>query len=201
MRAILFGFAAMVIAWLQMAFTAGAGGTVHHAVLLWPLPELVIAVSFASAAGRLGRMEIPTIAVALVLMMASGVLVINEYYRLAWQNGGAQNWTKAITPLSEYLRDHPASKLYCMDWGILDSLRLLNRGTLPLGIAPAPDRAREVAGEPGAVFLMHAPGMEFSAADNAAFVKAAEQAGFRKRVLTTISDGFGRPVFEVYRFE
>src|ERR1035438_10846524 len=45
LRAILFALLAMAIAWAQMAITANAGGSVHHAILLWPLPQMVIAVS------------------------------------------------------------------------------------------------------------------------------------------------------------
>src|SRR5207249_4195046 len=49
LRAILFALIAMVIAWAQMAVTVNAGGSVHHAILLWPLPQMVIAISFAAA--------------------------------------------------------------------------------------------------------------------------------------------------------
>ena len=38
---------------------------VHHTILLWPLPQVVIAVSFASASRRLGRAGIPALAATL----------------------------------------------------------------------------------------------------------------------------------------
>ena len=53
LRAILFALLAMALAWIQMAVTANAGGSVHHAILLWPFPEMVIAVSFAAASRTL----------------------------------------------------------------------------------------------------------------------------------------------------
>jgi len=40
-RAVLFALIAMTVAWLQMAITANAGGSVHHTILLWPLPQLL----------------------------------------------------------------------------------------------------------------------------------------------------------------
>jgi len=67
LKAILFALVAMVVAWAQMAVTVNAGGSVHHAILLWPLPEMVIAVSFASASRRLGRRGIPVLAAALAV--------------------------------------------------------------------------------------------------------------------------------------
>src|SRR5262249_39681212 len=49
LRTILFALIAMAVAWIQMAITANTGGSVHHTVLLWPLPQVVIAVSLAAA--------------------------------------------------------------------------------------------------------------------------------------------------------
>src|ERR1039458_5753066 len=48
LRAIVFALVAMAVAWIQMAITANAGGSVHHTILLWPLPQLIVAVSFAA---------------------------------------------------------------------------------------------------------------------------------------------------------
>jgi len=67
LRAILFALIAMAVAWAQMAVTANAGASVHHAILLWPFPEMVIAVSFAAASRRLGRAGIPSVAAVLRL--------------------------------------------------------------------------------------------------------------------------------------
>src|SRR5213079_786917 len=54
-RAVLFALIAMAVAWIQMAITANAGGSVHHTILLWPLPQLVAGVSLAAASQRLGK--------------------------------------------------------------------------------------------------------------------------------------------------
>src|SRR5207302_11187398 len=72
LKAILFALVAMVVAWAQMAVTVNAGGSVHHAILLWPLPEMVIAVSVAAASRRLGRAGVPTLAAVLGGMMILG---------------------------------------------------------------------------------------------------------------------------------
>lgn len=209
LRAICFALITMAIAWCQMLFTATAGGGLHHTILLWPLPQMVIGVSFAAASRRLGRAGIPVLAVVLVVVIGSNVAVINQYFTQMVRNGGDQNWTDAIYPLSDYMKSIAAPSVVCVDWGILDSLRLLNRGKLPLraldlaGPEPSPDTRRDLTdliAQSGNVFLAHTPRFEFVAGADARFQRIAEAAGYRRQMLTVISDSYGRPSLEVYRF-
>jgi hypothetical protein len=210
LRAILFALIVMVVQWAQMAVTVNAGGGVHHSILLWPLPQMLIGVSFAAASRRLGRAGRPVAACATAVMMLAGALPINEYYRLAWQNGGAINWTDAIDRLYAYVRTTPEKRILCLDWGIIEQLRLLGRGKLPLGIifdavpadgsAPDPHRIAEAAGDPGDLFVDHTKDFKFFQGRGETFVKAAQTAGYRREMLTVILDSWGRPTYEVYRF-
>ena len=211
LRAILFALIAMAVAWAQMAVTANAGGSVHHAILLWPFPEMAIAVSFAAASRRLGRAGIPSVAAVLVVLMVSRALVTNEYYSLMLRNGGSQNWTDAIFKLSDYMKGVPSKGIYCADWGIMDSLRLLNRGKLPLNVGTDPirkpelsrddrDYLRRVISEPGHVFIAHTKEYEFFEGVNAKLLKYAADAGYERETMAVIPDGWGRPVYEVYHF-
>ena len=211
LRTILFALIAMAVAWAQMAVTANAGGSVHHAILLWPFPEMVIAVSFAAASRRLGRAGIPSVAAVLVVLMVSGALVTNEYYTLMLRNGGSQNWTDAVFTLSDYLKGVPSKGIYCADWGIMDSLRLLNRGKLPLHVGTDPirkpelgpddrDYLKRVISEPGHVFIAHTRDYEFFQGVNAKLLEFAAESGYERETMAVIPDGWGRPVYEVYRF-
>ncbi len=211
LRAILFALVAMIVAWVQMAVTANTGGSVHHAILLWPLPQMVIAVSFAAASRRLKTAGIPALAAILAVMMISGLLVTNEYYALIVRNGGAQNWTDAIFPLSDYLKGASSSNIFCVDWGMIDSLRLLNRGKLPLRLGTDPIMKRELTGAdreflaktispPDHLFINHTREFEFFTGVNDKLIKFAADAGYHREVLTVISDSNRRPVYEVYRF-
>lgn len=210
-RAILFALLAMALAWAQMAVTANAGGSVHHAILLWPLPHMVIAISFAAASRRLHGAGIPALAVMLAGLMVSGLLVTNEYHVMIVRNGGSPNWTDAIFRLADYLKSVSPSYVFCVDWGIMDSMRLLTRGKLPLRVGTDPitkpaldpaDReflARTITG-PGHVFINHTTGFEFLTGVNDKLVKYAAGAGYRREVMAIIPDSNGRPVYEVYRF-
>jgi 4-amino-4-deoxy-L-arabinose transferase-like glycosyltransferase len=211
LRTILFALIAMAVAWVQMAVTANAGASVHHAILLWPFPEMVIAVSFAAASRRMGRAGIPSVAAVLVVLMVSGALVTNEYYTLMLRNGGSQNWTDAIFTLSGYMKRVPSNAIYCADWGIMDSLRLLNRGQLPLNVGTDPIRKPElspddrdylnrVISEPSHVFIAHTADYEFFQGVNAKLLRYAADAGYERAMMAIIPDGWGRPVYEVYRF-
>ena len=211
LRTILFALIAMLVAWLQMAVTANAGGSVHHAILIWPFPQLVIAVSFASASRRLRTAGIPSLAVVLATMLVSGALVTNEYFALAIRNGGAPNWTDAIFRLSGYMKGVPSDYVFCVDWGILDSLRLLNRGNLKVRVGTDPIAKRELTTEdteylrqmisgPGNVFINHTKDFEFSEGVNDKLVKYAAAAGFERQIMAVIPDSNGRPVYEVYHF-
>ena len=211
LRAILFALIAMAVAWVQMATNANTGGGVHHTILLWPFPQLLIAVSFAAASRRLGRAGIPAVAVVTVAMTLSGVLVTNEYYYVSFRYGAAPVWSDALLPLSSLMVNMHAREIYCVDWGMLDGLRYLGHGQLPVlsgtdpiskpQLSPA-DRepVLRMVTSPGAVFVAHTKDFENFQGTNEKLVKFAAAEGYRRDMTAVIHDSFGRPAFEVYRF-
>jgi len=211
LKAILFALIAMAVAWFQMAVTANAGGSVHHSILVWPLPQMVIAVSFAEASRRLRRYGVPVLAAATAVIAISSLLVTNEYYTLMRRNGGGSNWTDAVYTLADRMKTIPARFVFNMDWGIMDSLRLLDRGKLDLRVGTDPisrkqlnDQDRQflanMIGSPDHVFINHTKEFAFFPGVNDKLVKYAETAGYRRIVETVVADSNGRPVYEVYRF-
>ena len=211
LRAILFALIAMAVAWLQMATNANTGGSVHHTTLLWPFPHMVVAISFAAASRRLSRAGIPVLAVVTAVMMVSGLLVANEYFYVSYSFGGAPVWSDAIFPLSDLMKSVKAGNIYCLDWGILDPLRYLNHGKLKLAMGSDPISKPELSAadreavlrmlnETGAVFLAHTKEFENFPGTNDKLVKFGAAEGYRRDMLAVISDSFGRPAFEVYRF-
>jgi hypothetical protein len=185
---------------------------VHHTILLWPLPAMAMAVAFAAASRRLGRAGIPAVAVLLALLIGSDLLVANEYFRTSVRNGGSRTWSDAIFPLSGDLMAARPSVVYCADWDMIESLRLLDRGALPLrsGMDPAPapdmrpaDRAwlLGMIADPGAIWVTHVPAFEFFPTIRPHLDQFAAAAGFDHRPLRVVRDTHGRPTFELYRFE
>jgi len=210
LRAIFFALIAMAVAWVQMATNASTGGSVHHTILLYPFPQIVVAVSFAAASRRLGRAGRPAVAVATAAMFASGVLVTNEYYYVSYSFGGAPAWSDAILPLSDFLKSAGSATVYCVDWGMLDPLRYLNRGRLKLAEGSDPISKKELTptdrdavlrmlADPGAIYVAHTKDFENFQGANQHLQAFAAAEGYRREMLTVISDRFGRPAFEVYR--
>jgi 4-amino-4-deoxy-L-arabinose transferase-like glycosyltransferase len=210
-RALLFSLTAMALAWAQMAATAGAGGSAHHTILLWPLPQMFVAVSFAAAAERFGRARI-AIAAAVAVVCASSLVVTNEYYVRMARNGGPAAWTDAFTPLNAYLLDTPATAVYCMDWGFLDTLRLLSMGKLPLRegseivsrAVPLPqdrEAVLEMIADRSHVFVTHPPSIAFFHVADGNLARLALEEGYRRENIAAIRDSYGRLMFEVYRFQ
>ncbi|MGH9721457.1 MAG: ArnT family glycosyltransferase [Bryobacteraceae bacterium] len=203
---------AFAVAWAQMLFAAkGAGGGVHHVVLLWPLPHLFVADALARASERLRLTRVAAWAAA-ALVAGSSLLVINEYKATLVRNGGGKVWTDAIWPLSESLGRLRAETVFVIDWGMLDQLILLHKGSLPLRVASDPlsktdfsagDRA-VVAGWlriPGGVFVSHTDDNEEFQGVNARLRQIAGEEGCEQQILERIPDRHGRAMFEVWRFE
>ncbi len=209
LRAIAVGAIALLIAWVLMAITAGAGGSVHHTILLWPLPHMVIGISFAAASRKLRRFGLPVLLIVATAAVVSGALVTNEYYYAALRYGGSRGWTDGIVALADAMKRVPAERIYCVDWGMLDTLRLLDHGTLPLVIGPLPKRDlgssdRDAVGrlvdDSGAVFIAHTKAFEEFPGVNQRFAELAAESGHAMEVVTRVSDSFGMPAYEVYRF-
>jgi 4-amino-4-deoxy-L-arabinose transferase-like glycosyltransferase len=211
LRAITFSVIAMTVAWIQMAINASTGGSVHHTILLWPLPQIIIATSLAAASRRFGRAGMTAIAAVVAVVVASGALVINQYYVETLRFGGAQSWSDGIFALSNYVKDLPAKNFVSLDWGIMEPLRLLHKGRLPLlnGSDPVarPEMTEEdrkganwLLSEPGNVFITHTKPYEFFPGNSDRLVAFAAQSGLRQQPLATISDRHNRQVYEVFKF-
>jgi hypothetical protein len=195
-----------------MAINKDTGGSVHHTILLWPLPQLIIAVSLAGASRRLGRAAVPAAAGITAIVAISGALVINQYYVKAWRNGGAVFWTDGIVKLSDYFKQNkPPGWVLATDWSIADQIRLLHRGRILIGSGSdqvtKPEmntEDREVLGRmlamQDAIWVAHAPEFQIIPGANEKLLNFATLSGFRREPIAVIPDNYGRNVYDVYRF-
>jgi 4-amino-4-deoxy-L-arabinose transferase-like glycosyltransferase len=202
---------AIAVAWIQMAITANAGASVHHTILLWPLPQLIIAVSLAAASQRLKRAGRPVLIGVLTILMLSSAGVTNEYHAQMVKNGGSASWTEALFPAVDYLKAAGSSKVFCMDWGILNGMRLASKGKLPLAFGidsilkpnlSADDErvVRYMVSNPEHVFVAHSRQAEFYKGTNQRLTTLASGLGFHRQAMTIIADSRGRQMFEIFRF-
>lgn len=206
-RAVLFVLITMAVAWAQMLFTKDAGGGAHHTILLWPLPVWLIAIAFTWISERLGRAGIPFLVTTGLLLAGASLAVTNQYRAMAIRNGSPGGYTNAIFNLAVRLPSYTADRIYLMDWGMLDNLRLLQEGRLPLywgtdEIATAnPVRLKRMLADPKAVFLTHTDDRQIFPGANDRIREAAAKAGFRPVLRETVYDFNGRPTFQILQFE
>ncbi len=212
-RTMLFCLIAMAVAWLQMAVTKDAGLGAHHVVLLWPLPQWFLAVTFVEAAAwrPLQRKHAGTILLAsvVVLLAADNLLLTNEYFYQLAAYGPSKSWTDAIFRLSDEAGHIQADHLVVDDWGILTPLLVLNANQLPLILADqtflAPGSSQSsriwyIQRLEQDVWIGHTPPFEQWAGANDRITGQARELGLEKRVIETVPDRNGHPVFEIFRF-
>jgi len=194
---VLFSPVFLLVTWLAMLVTAGAGGAAHHVILLWPFHLVIVAVALAELPWRWVSAAITTAA------CIAGLLVTNMYAVDLIRNGAAVRWTDAFTPLIEKLEPKPAPLVFICDWGILETINLLTEGTVPILDGTGPLKSGgpvldTMLASPAALYITHTleleqiPGMRQKLAD------AAVARGLRKRTLSTITDRNGRPIFEIF---
>ena len=193
------------ITFLGMAITRGAGTGIHHTVLLWPLPQLLVGIALAALRPRWIP---PVLAAALVV---SNLLLVDRYFVQFDRNGAAGTFSDAISSLSRALPQAPDDSVYIADWGMFETLEFLHQGRLALHYPqdllaagnPGPRELRDIAAmaaDPHGLFVTHVAALENYKGFRARLEAVAASAGYEKRVLQTISDSRGRPVFELWRF-
>jgi hypothetical protein len=188
--------------WAAMAFTHDAGGSLHHTILLWPFPLMLVAVVLSRI-----RWSVAVV-VAGVGLACMNLLVLNQYLAKFERFGAARDFTDALFPLAKAL---PAgSTIYVVDWGMYNTLLLfhpkgvmLHTGNEPFMDATMSEaqtrQAHAMLDDPNALFVGHAAAKEVFEGVDARLEKYAESRGLRKQVVQAIADSNGRPLFEVFR--
>jgi 4-amino-4-deoxy-L-arabinose transferase-like glycosyltransferase len=207
-RAAWFSLIFMTVTWGAMAVTAGAGGAIHHAVLLWPFPQFFAGVALAS-------LERPKLAVfvAAVLVIAN-LLVFNQYLADFEQDGASSIFSDALFPLSRAFTDPTNPQIeqpiYVVDWGMANTLALFHQGRLLIRPADSPfqtdsptrreqDIIQAMISDRNALFVDHVAEKHIFPDVRQRLDRDVAAAGYREELLRTISDSNGRPEFEIFR--
>jgi hypothetical protein len=200
-RAARFCLVFCVVAWFLMASTRDAGASIHHTVLLWPFPQLFVAIAIAAIPWRWAG------GVLCGLLVFLNVLVISQYISQFARHGAEGNWTDAIYPLSASIPEIPGQTIYELDWGIEYPLRVYHDGHLKIGGGHDPfmsdtidkPAALKMFADPNALFIAHAEKRENFTGVYKRFNETLESAGCRKENFRSIPDSNGRPVFEIFQ--
>jgi hypothetical protein len=203
-RAGVFALAFCAVTFLVIAITRGAGTGIHHSVLLWPMPQLLVGIACSALRPRWAALAIAVLAI-------SNLLVMDRYFFQLDRNGADGNFTDAIASLSARLASAPNEAIYIVDWGIYEPLVYLEQGRVPLHYSPgllAAERpsaaqARSIDGmfaDPRGLFVTHVAAREMFHGTRARLENFAAALGLHKRVIEVIPDSNGRPVFELWRF-
>jgi len=202
-EAMLFALVAGAIGLIAMLLSGG-GLSVHHTILLWPLPVFFLANAFGEVPSRVGL-------VVLCFLGLSNLLVTNQYLYQFVRYGSSDVWTDAIYPLAAALSKTHASQAVITDWGIADQLCVLNRNDpparpiafrfMPPGDPPAQREADlRILADEKAIWVEHMPGHEVFKGANDHVLNAAREAGFSPVMLDTFYDRNGRAIFQTLRF-
>jgi hypothetical protein len=204
-RILLFSLIATAIAWLQMAITANAGSSAHHAILIAPLAFIFLAVGLAQTSLRFGRV----IAVVLVLLVGENLVVTNQNLFQFANYGSLGVWSDAIYALADEVERTLPTQVVVDDWGIQNALTVLENGRLPMVtvseefLAPGLNenqRAYYVRLLENGLWLGHTTEYRVFTGVSDRIDRGAEEAGFRKETVRIVPDSHGRAVFEVFRF-
>jgi len=210
-RSLLFLLIAFFVAWFQMAITQGAGGAVHHTILLWPLPPMFLGIAFAQSSFAAGRAGGWLLALATLVIAASNLAVLNEYLYTFIRSGAGTTWTDAIGPLVEEIVAPQPTRVVVSDWGIFLPLEVMTKEQILPQWADDPMFPSSLSAEerkyrmdkledPGAIWVGHTDGNEQFPGINARVVASAGLAGFEKAPIAIVSDSHGRPMFQVFRW-
>jgi 4-amino-4-deoxy-L-arabinose transferase-like glycosyltransferase len=172
-------------------------GAAHHMVLLYPMPQLLVAVAVRSVR----RKYLPALAAS--ILVSANLLVVHTYLNQLQRTGGAGLFTDAISTLSMAVRDG-ADHVYTIDYGLYENLWLLHSGRLqvqPLWTLGQPvTETEQTLHDPRALFVDHVPGREYYPGAGKRLDEIASRLGLRRTALQTIHDSRGRSELQIFRY-
>jgi hypothetical protein len=196
------------VTWLMMAITREAGGSPHHVILFWPVPEILVALAFADLSQRWAALHAVTFVCTFVLVCLN-LLIVNQYLSQFIRFGSPGPWTMATHRLIERARDlRDEHRFIVSDWGIDNPLRVALQGRLNLDFIGMPEKVlnehqrgyyRDKFRSRGTLWVTHVESDEIWKT-NAAVSDLARDLGCDVLVLETITDLNGRPTYEIRAF-
>jgi hypothetical protein len=144
------------------------------------------------------------------LLVASNLLVINQYIVQFERNGAEGYFTDAVNRLAATLSGSPGDTVYFIDLGIWEGADFLQRRKVDfresyaalIPALPDAEQRREIdsmIANPHALFVDHVPSREVFHGVDEHLETIARSEGYEKVAPSTVADRNGRPVFEMFR--
>ena len=208
-RALRFSLLFVLVAWLSMLLVKGAGGSVHHTILLWPGVPMLIGFAIAEISNHAGKRAQWTAISLSAALVAGNILIYNEYLYSFVRYGSRAAWSSAINPLADSLLTQHPTRVCLADWGMINQLRILGHGTLAIddvsftllsftGSPSDNDSLRQCAAD--SVIVTHTPPLEEFKGARQRLDRWASAHGFEPTPIATITDELDRPVFVTFRY-
>ncbi len=186
----------------------------HHALMLYPLPQLLISSVLVDLGDWLSR-KIPsvsairltgTVVIVAFLIPQTGMAV--RYLRSFQRDGGGGYWSDAIYRLADFALRNPDRQFILMEWGFQNQLQVLGGGRIsmrelfPLLKRIPEGQARRAALlswllRDGSYYVFHHPrfGQDGSLG---LFERVVLDNGLIARVVQTFFQRNGEPIYVVY---
>ncbi len=210
-RIMAFSGIAFATGWLAMLPFAMGGEGSHHVILLWPLPQMLVASAVCALGALIPRLR-AVIALGLAVpVILSCALVTNECYLHLVRFGPTDHWSDAIYPLLGWLEKTRPASIYALDWGIEGPLRCLGQGALPLRdvsrvlsdpLPPASQREtiRGMLAGRRRIFIYYVDRERHATANLERLRTLGREAGLLEESLALVRDRNNRPVYTVARY-
>jgi Dolichyl-phosphate-mannose-protein mannosyltransferase len=155
---------------------------IHHAVLVYPLPQLIIATAahvgletFSRARWR--RTIQATIWIALLGLFLSQLWAIQNTRELVRETGGRGHWSESLDAFCRENKDRNDLTILSLDWGFNEQLNFLTNGPrLEEPFWEFGENTPSLSADPHNLYLVHAPEYNFFVYGRH-YLEAAKQLG------------------------
>jgi hypothetical protein len=203
---ILFFLFSGALSWLQAALTSGAGASIHHVVLMWPLLYASLAVCAAAIAHRARRWGSLAIAAVVLVFAMRGLQEIDVLYvNLISYSPGVQ-FSDGEEALVSCLNAAGIQRLLTVDWGIEPEVTVRTKGRILVledayqlyGGGPIVRELRQCI-QADCLIALHPESREAFPGINKAFDSSLSQNHLAKQLFAEIRDSHGTASYELYR--
>lgn len=179
---------------------------IHHAILAFPFPQLIIAVTSVFLWNRESTRPVrhamrTMIAAAILILIGSNLLAISKTETLLTETGGRGRWSNAVARFCEENKDRSDLVIASLDWGFNEQVAFLTDAPKlvePFWGFPRYNELPPLPRQPQYIYLAHPA--EYSLFRYDLIYLEVLRGGGENVAITPYSDRQGQVVFYTIRF-